>query len=78
MAVMITPNQRRSFVAAMVLVFVMAAGVGCQTFTMSDEDFQKQQHGEMVDPDVGNAVGVTGTVAYYGAMVGVFVSQLLK
>ena len=52
-------------IAAMVL-----AGAGCQTFNLSEEDFQKQQRGGVADQRVGAAVSAAGTAAYLGAMIG--------
>jgi hypothetical protein len=44
--------------------------VGCQTFSLSEEDYWRQQQGETVDPETGAVVGVAGTAAYYGAALG--------
>jgi hypothetical protein len=51
---------------------------GCQTFSLTKEEWAKQQRGEMADPDVGNAVGFLGTMGYYGAIVGQAAAQALK
>ena len=48
--------------------------VGCQSFSLSKEEFEKQQKGQMVDPSVGTAVGVVGTVGYLGAAIGAAVT----
>jgi hypothetical protein len=61
-----------AFVAGMLLL----ACAGCQTFSLSEEDFQKQQKGQMVDPATGQAVAVVGTVAYYGAVIGQLMAVL--
>jgi len=50
---------------------------GCQTFSLTEEDFAKQQRGEMVDPTVGTAVGAAGTAGSWAAMLGLAVSTLL-
>jgi hypothetical protein len=51
---------------------------GCQTFSLTKEEWAKLQRGEMVDPDLGNAVGFLGTVGYYGAVVGQIAAQASK
>jgi len=56
------------------LAAILLACAGCQTFTLSDEDFQKQQRGGVADPHVGAAVSVAGTAAYMGAVVGAAVA----
>jgi hypothetical protein len=43
---------------------------GCQTFSLTDEEFYRQQRGQPADPEVGTAVGAVGTVGYLGAMIG--------
>ena len=58
------------FAVALAAGVVLIAGAGCQTFRMSEEDFQKQQRGEMVDKETGEAVGVAGTIGYYGYVLG--------
>jgi hypothetical protein len=37
---------------------------------LTKEDFEKQQRGEMVDPETGAVVAVVGQAAYLGAMIG--------
>ena len=78
-------QRRKSRFAAMLqnrLVPAFAAGIvlitcaGCQTFSLSGEDFQKQQKGQMVDPATGQAVAVVGTVGYYGAVIGQLMAVL--
>jgi hypothetical protein len=61
-----------SVLAALLLIL----GGGCQTFSMSDADFQKQQRGQMVDPQVGTAVGAAGSVGALGAILGATVATL--
>jgi hypothetical protein len=59
----------------------LTGGVGCQTFSLSNEDFQKQRRGEMIDPVTGEVVGVAGTVGYLGAMgamVGEAIAKAVK
>jgi hypothetical protein len=50
---------------------------GCQTFTLSEEDFERQQRGEMVDRKTGELVATVGTAGYYGAMLGQAVAAAL-
>ncbi len=60
-----------------VLVLAMAAVLGttgCQTFSMTDEQFERQQHGQPTDPEVGVVVGAAGSVGYLGAMIGAAVT----
>lgn len=51
---------------------------GCQTFTLSEEDFYNQQRGKMVDPQTGRAVEVAGTAGYAGALIGAAVASAFK
>jgi hypothetical protein len=53
---------------------LLVACAGCQTFNLSEEDFQKQQRGGMVDPATGEAVGVAGSLGFLGAMIGAAVA----
>lgn len=59
----------------LLLGIVLTGCVGCQTFSLSDADFQKQQKGQAIDPKTGEIVGVVGTAGYYGAMIGEFVAE---
>jgi hypothetical protein len=65
-----TWKRQRGLVLALLAGVVMITGAGCQTFSLSQEDFQKQQRGQTVDRETGDAVGVAGTVGYYGFMIG--------
>ena len=69
--------QRRLEVG-LLLGVVLTGCVGCQTFSLSNEDFQKQQRGKMVDPETGQVVGVAGTVGYLGAVVGGAIATAVK
>jgi hypothetical protein len=42
---------------------------GCQTFSMTDEEFYRQQRGQSIDPETGAVVGTAGTLGYWGAMI---------
>jgi hypothetical protein len=61
---------RCGWVGALLVGGVLLTCVGCQTFSLSSKDFQKQQRGEMVDPETGEVVGIVGTVGYFGAIIG--------
>lgn len=61
---------RRRLIGGLLGGVLLAACGGCQTFSLSEADFQKQQRGEMVDRKTGAAVGVVGSVGYLGAIVG--------
>ena len=57
---------------------VLAACTGCQTFSLTEEDFEKQQRGELVDRETGAITGAAGTVGYLGAIAGEAVSAAVK
>ena len=69
---------RIGWTSALLTALLLIAGTGCQTFSLSEADFQKEQRGDMVDPQVGNAVSTVGETAYYGAMLGMLVAYLVK
>ena len=58
----------KPFILPVALAALLATG--CQTFSLTEEDFAKQQRGEMVDSGVGEAVGIVGSLSYLGAMIG--------
>jgi hypothetical protein len=58
-----------ALVAALVLMTT-----GCQTFSLTDEEFERQRHGQSVDPETGVVVGAAGTAAYWAAMIGAMVA----
>jgi len=66
----------------LILVFlaglVLIASTGCQSFGMSGEDYDKLQHGQDVNPKVGEAVGTVGTIGYYGAWLGALIAQVTR
>lgn len=64
-------------VGVFVIGIILTTGLGCQTFRLSKEDFEKQQKGEMVDREVGEAVGLAGAVGYYGTVIGEVVARAL-
>lgn len=49
---------------------VLITSVGCQTCSLSEADFQKQQSGQTVDHETGEVVAVVGTLGYYGFVIG--------
>ena len=53
-------------------------GAGCQTFSLSEEDFRKQQRGQMVDRETGDIVGAAGTLGYYGAVIGAVAAEAVR
>jgi len=78
MTATVTSTLQRRLMGGLLLGVVLTGCVGCQTFSLSDEDFQKQQRGGMVDQETGEAVGVVGTVGYYGAIVGDAVAEAVR
>jgi hypothetical protein len=69
---------QRRLMGGLLLGIVLTGCVGCQTFSLSDADFQKQQKGGTVDPQTGEIVGVVGTAACYGAIIGEFIAEALR
>ncbi len=67
-------HSTQRVVALVLSLPLILANTGCQTFTLTREDFEKQQRGEMVDRDVGAAVGVIGSAAYFGGTIGAAVA----
>ncbi len=63
-------NRIKRIVPGAISVALILSVTGCQTFTMSQADFEKQQAGKDVDPGVGKAVGATGSLAYLGYGIG--------
>lgn len=74
MATTFTSKLQRRLISGLLLGIVLTGCVGCQTFSLSDADFQRQQKGQVIDPQTGEIVGVVGTAGYYGAMIGEFVA----
>jgi hypothetical protein len=64
--------------SAAFLLITIAACAGCQTFSLSEEDFKKQQQGKCADPETGAIVGVAGTVGSLGALIGGGVASAFK
>ena len=56
-----------------VIALIGVIGTGCQTFTLTPEEFERQQHGQMADSSVGGLVGTVGSAAYFGAALGAVV-----
>jgi len=57
-------------VSTVLVGIVLINCVGCQTFSLSEEDFQRQQRGQMVDPNVGETVGTVAAIGCLGAVIG--------
>ncbi len=70
-------QQPRSF-WALCLAALSIGRAGCQTFSLTKEEWAAQRRGEMVDCDVGAAVGIAGTVGYYGFIVGEAVAAAVR
>jgi hypothetical protein len=68
----------RHLVMALLLATVGFAGAGCQTFSLTEQEFERQQHGGYADREVGQAVDVIGTVGMLGATAGALVAEALK
>src|SRR5262249_5769827 len=71
-----TRQQRLVVMASLAAVLIACAG--CQTFCLSKEEWDAQRRGEMADPEAGAAVGVAGTAAYYGLIVGEIVAAATR
>jgi hypothetical protein len=54
----------------MVASILLIACAGCQTCSLSKDDFEKQQRGQSVDRETGDKVAVVGTLGYYGFIIG--------
>jgi hypothetical protein len=56
------------------IVLVGFVSTGCQTFTLTEDEFEQQQHGEPADPEAGAAVAFVATAACMGAGIGAAVA----
>ena len=74
---MTTKTTSRTYLVA-VLAVVLFIGAGCQTFNMSQEDFEKQQHGQVIDPVGAHATEFFGTLAALGIMISQIVGEATK
>ena len=70
MAMIVMSQFQRRLIGRLIIGVALVGCAGCQTFSLSNEDFRKQQRGEMVDRETGAWVGGIGFVSYVGAMVG--------
>jgi nitrate/nitrite transporter NarK len=70
--------MERRITSCLLCGIVLAACAGCQTFSLSEEDLQKQQRGEMADRQTGEVVGLVGSIGYLGAIVGAAVAEAAK
>jgi hypothetical protein len=73
-----TSGFYRRVLEVMLGAMLLCCCAGCQTFSLSDDDFRKQQMGEPVDRQVGAAVAIGGTAAYYGALIGAVAAGAVK
>jgi hypothetical protein len=78
MAATFTSKHQRRLMGGLLGAVVLVACVGCQTFSLSEEDFQRQQRGETVDHETGEVVGVVGSVGYRGAIIGEAVTAAVR
>ncbi|HLP77160.1 MAG TPA: hypothetical protein VK327_09605 [Candidatus Paceibacterota bacterium] len=68
----------RRLLVGWLLAALVAAGAGCQTFTLSEEEFQRQQGGHEADRSTGEAVAVVGTLGWLGVMIGLATADAAK
>ena len=73
-----TWNRRRILIPAILVGVILLTCVGCQTFNLSEGDFQKQQAGQMVDAETGDAVASVGFYGYWAAMIALFVDWAFR
>jgi hypothetical protein len=76
MKIRVETTRRKPVFMALLLLSLVFGSTGCQTFSMTREEFAKQQHGEMADPETGKIVATVGPAAYYGALFGAFLAGL--
>ena len=72
-----TERLARILVEGAVLAALMMTSGGCQTFSMSHDDFRKQQEGKMADRETGEVVSTVGTAGYFGAVIGSAIAALV-
>ena len=73
-----TGRRRCAPVLALVAGLVWVLCAGCQTCSLSQEDFQRQQRGETVDKETGDAVAVVGTFGYFAAFLGETLAAIFR
>ena len=72
-------NSRVNKVANLAfLMAAMMACAGCQTFSLTEEQWERQQNGGVADARVGGVVGAVGSAGYLAAGVGAAVAGALK
>lgn len=59
----------------LLLTIITLATAGCQTCSLSEEQFDKQCQGQQVDSKVGAIVAGIGTALYWGAMIGLLIAN---
>ncbi|MBI5775697.1 MAG: hypothetical protein HZA89_18415 [Verrucomicrobia bacterium] len=63
--------------AALVIILAMSCA-GCQTFSLTKEQWEAQQRGERVDAETAKVVETAGTMGYYGLFLGELLSAVLR
>lgn len=67
-------HSKKSLALSAILLTLILSSTGCQSFNMTQAEFQRQQAGKDVDPAVGSAVGAVGSAAYFGSTLGAFLA----
>ena len=78
MTARLSRQHQRKLALTLVAGIILITGAGCQTCRLSEEDFEKQQRGEMVDKETGEAVGMVGTLGYYAYLLGECLSAAFR
>lgn len=69
---------QQHLVGSFLFIALALACSGCQTFSLTEGQWEKQRKGEMVDREVGTAVDFFGTLGYYGLAAGQITAKSLK
>jgi nitrate/nitrite transporter NarK len=78
MTATLTSKFQRRLIDGLLCGVVLMACAGCQTFSLTEEDFQRQQRGETVDRETGAVVGTVGSVGFLGALLGLAVAEAAR
>jgi len=60
---------RQQLLAFFLLISFGLGCVGCQTFSLTEQQFEAQQRGCTVDPETGMVVGIAGYAGLLGAAI---------